>query len=367
MELLKTLHLALTLIYGMLLFNAIASAQSGDRILTFDSKIIVAKNRALHVDERFEVANDMGFFDNGLHRRLRIKPSGPQRAKPGSFQSIRAKVDGHDALVRTTEDKDVFDVAISTETGSLSRGNHLIELSYAAKHQFLVYDDFEDLNQDISGEWPVTIDKATVELDFPGRLPHDTAISADTGSGSNFRFDCVRTELPSGVKFETSHAIPPNERLLISARFSRGYFVSDVKEEGFRAVLENHPMLYACAAFLVGLVVSTAGGFLVALVILKSLGSVLALHSDHRVATIIALVATLLSGGFAIAFRQFYTAMPGFMIGAYASILISGNPHGGEPFSLITIALASNFAFYYLTARGLLRIFPWKRISTVQR
>jgi hypothetical protein len=74
--------------------------------------------------------------------------------------------------------------------------------------------------------------------------------------------------------------------------------------------------------------------------------------SGHRVAIIVATLATLLSGASAMVFHQPYTALPGFMLGAIVSIIISGNPHGGELFSLITVALASNFAFYYLIARG---------------
>ena len=68
---------------------------------------------------------------------------------------------------------------------------------------------------------------------------------------------------------------------------------------------------------------------------------------------LMATVATLLSGASAMVFNQPYTALPGFMLGAIVSMIISGNPHGGEPFFLIAVALTSNFAFYYLIARGL--------------
>jgi hypothetical protein len=205
-----------------------------------------------------------------------------------------------------------------------------------------------------SGEWAVPIDKATVELNFPEGIPSGASITAGTGSSSNFQFDCVRTALPAGVRFETSHAIPPKESLSISARFfPRGYFVSNVEEDGIRAVLENHPQLYPWTAFLVGMVIFTATGFLFALLVLKAFGTVPSVISDHRVAAIVAAVATMFSGGSAIVFNQPYTALPGFMLGAIVSMMISGSPHGGEPFSLVTVALATNFAFYYLVARVL--------------
>src|SRR5258708_6064824 len=108
---------------GPLLCTGIASAQSADRILTFDSKVTVDRDRTMHVAERFEITNETGFFDNGFHRRLRIKPVSPQRAKPGSFQPASAKVDGHDALLRTGEDSGVLDIGVATETDTVSRGN----------------------------------------------------------------------------------------------------------------------------------------------------------------------------------------------------------------------------------------------------
>jgi hypothetical protein len=358
MDLHRSLHFVQAILYAILC-SAIAAAQSGDRITTLDSRITVAKDRLLRIDEKFEIANDNGFFDSGFHRRLSVKAPGPQRIKVGSFQDIRARVDGSDAVVRTAPSDEGRNIELSVQPASWSRGKHVIELSYTAKHQFLVYDNFEDLNQDISGEWPIPIDKASVELNFPDGFPSGASITADAGSGTNFLFDCVRTNLPSGVRFETSHELPPHQRLFVSARFyPRGYFVSNVEEDGFRAVLENHPLLYPWIAFLVGLVVFTSSAFLVVLLILKAGGGGWATTSDHRVATMVAAVATLSSGASVILLHQPYAAMPGFMLGATASILISGNPHGGEPFSLVVVALASNLAFYYLIARGLQSVWP---------
>jgi hypothetical protein len=65
--------------------------------------------------------------------------------KAGSFESVGAKVDGHDAVVGTRQDGDVFDIAVAAEIGILPRGKHVIELSHTAKHQFAIFDNFEDL------------------------------------------------------------------------------------------------------------------------------------------------------------------------------------------------------------------------------
>jgi hypothetical protein len=249
---------------GMFLCGGIARTQTTDRIWAFECEITVDRDRTMHVEELLEIVNDSGVFDSGFHRRLWIKPVNPQRVKAGSFESVRAKVDGHDAVVGTSQDGDVFDIGIATETGILPRGKHVIELSYTAKHQFAIFDNFEDLNQNISGEWPVSIEKATVELKFPEGFPKEASISAATGTDSDFQFDCTRNNLPSGVRFETTHSIPHGNHLFISARFPHpGYFVSDSKEDGYRAVLENHPLLVPALASLCGLLVFATAGFIV--------------------------------------------------------------------------------------------------------
>jgi len=346
----------------------IAPAQSLDRILTFHSEITVARDRTLTVSEKFEIVNDAGLFDDGFHRRLWIKAAGPQRARAGRFQALSASVDGSHGVVQTSEDNNVFDIRVSPQSGHLSRGTHSIELHYTAKHQFLIYDDFEDLNQDISGEWPIPIGKADLNLIFAEGLPNDASISAATGTESNFQFDCDRTTLPAGVRFETTHPIAPGNQLFISARFSRrGYFVSNSKEDGFRAVLENHPLLFPWLAFLCGLIVFTTAGFVVSRPALRALGAYQGVPTDHQIAVTVAVAATVLSTVSIFVFREPYTAMPGFLLGAITSIGISGSPHGGEPSSLVIAGAVSNLFFYYLVARGLQRIWPKRNLATGER
>ena len=241
------------------------NAPGTSRIVSFDSKIVISKDRHLDVKETIDIANEDGLFNEGFHRRLRLKPASRERSKAGSFESIQAKVDGRDAQVKTTQENDILDVDISAEGHGWTRGSHIIELSYTAKHQFAVYGNYEDLNQNVSGEWPVTIEKATVELDFPSGMPPRTTISADTGSNSTFQFDCVQTNLPSGVRFETSHPIPPHERLFISSSFmQRGYFVANASEDGMHATFEKYPLLFRAIAIVAILLVLSAIAYLLA-------------------------------------------------------------------------------------------------------
>jgi hypothetical protein len=198
---------------------------------------------------------------------------------------------------------------------------------------------------------------------FAEDVPKDWSVSAATEIASKVQFDCVRINLPNGVEFETTRPLAPGNRLIISARFQRGYFVSNAAQDGFRAVLENHPMLFPWLAFLAGFFVFAAAGVAVAKPALKLLGTGPAILSDHRIALAASAVATALSIVSLFVFREPYSAMPGFGAGAFASAVISGNPHGGDPISLVAVGLASNLIFYYLVARGSRWI--WRRLKAV--
>lgn len=225
--------------------------ESSSRVLSFDSKIVASKNRDLTVTEKIQIFNKDGFFDSGFHRYLSVKRMTRQRKMPGSFESIHANVDGHDVQA-TTEQSDIFHIGIPANGGNWTRGSHLVVLSYVAKNQLTDYGDYQDLNQNITGEWRVPIDKATVELEFPDGVPHQLSISADTGTEARFEFDCNRTELPSGLRFETTHPLAPGQRLFISARIMQaGYFTPEVTR-GVHGFVARHrvlsPVVFALGA-----------------------------------------------------------------------------------------------------------------------
>jgi hypothetical protein len=246
-----------------LLACLILQGQTSDRISSFNSEITVDKDRTVHVHEKLQITNN-GFFDRGFHRRLEIRPANRGRLREGSYQPRVATIDGQTALVRAGEDSGEFDIAIVPHDGALSRGDHAIEVIYDAKYQFAIYRDYEDFNQSVTGEWPLTVEKAAVVLSLPAGLPKKAGISADTGTRSRFKFDCTRTDLPNGIRFETTHPLSPGNDLFLSSRFPHpGYFVSDYKEDGYRALLQNYPLLVPIAVSSLGSVAMAAIGFIV--------------------------------------------------------------------------------------------------------
>jgi hypothetical protein len=233
--------LRIALMAALLSIPGVSHSQSTSRIERFDSLMTISRNRNINIKERIELTNSDGIFDAGLRRDLRLKPPNRPGANGGSFEFIEARVDGEETQV-ATEQSGSFQIQILAHGGSLNRSKHVIELSYTAVDQFTVYDSFEDLNQNITGEWPVPIEHATVELDFPNGVPPRLSISADTGSSESFQFDCVKTNLANGIKFETTHPLAPGARLFISARFmQKGYFVSDAG--GKAQVWQKYPYL----------------------------------------------------------------------------------------------------------------------------
>lgn len=131
-----------------------------------------------------------------------------------------------------------------------------------------------------------------------------------------------------------------------------------------RLWIKNHPRLFPWLVFLSGLIVFTTTGFAVARPVLQVFGRYQDAPTNHQIAVTVVVAATVLSTVSLFVFREPYTAMPGFILGAIIAIGISGGPHGGDPFSWVIVGAASNLVFYYLVARGLRRIWPWKNRAT---
>jgi hypothetical protein len=79
------------LVFAILGCSTIAHAQASDRISSLDLKIRLSKDRTLHVDERFEITNDNGFFDAGFHRRLQLKARRATEDKGGLVSEYSGK------------------------------------------------------------------------------------------------------------------------------------------------------------------------------------------------------------------------------------------------------------------------------------
>ena len=56
-----------------------------------------------------------------------------------------------------------------------------------------------------------------------------------------------------------------------------------------------------------------------------------------------------------------YAMMPGVIFGLYASIIISGNPHGGETAPLLIVASIVNFFFWTMVCYAALAVY--RRLS----
>jgi hypothetical protein len=325
-------------------------AQSVDRIVAFHSEISIAKDRTQIVHEKFEVDNVAGAFDDGLRRRFGVAPAGPNRIKASSIESVSAKVDEVDGAIQIKRDNDGIEVHVMPPTNPWARGSHTVELHYIAKHQFRVYDGYDGLDKNISGVWPVPIEKADVQLFFPDGWPPLSNVGAYTGTSNIYKRDCVRTELPLGVKFETTHSLEPGTTLFISATFTgRGHFVSNVKEDGWKAYFENHPQRKPWAYFFAALIVVIAIGFAV----LRIPAVQNARPSPHSLAVLVSVIATVLSGVSMGVFSP-YAGMPGAGVGLIILFFLSQRPDsgGGSILFALLLGVGTNLVFYYFVALG---------------
>jgi Predicted membrane protein (DUF2207) len=353
---------------GLLVPGGFVEAQPWDRVVHFHSEVSVAIDRTLTVREKIEIENAAGEdFGDGLRRLIPIRPAGDYRAKQNSVEAVSAKVDGADGVIEVSEGTQYIGIRVRPPDGPWAHGMHTVELNYVVKHQFAIEDSSEGLSWDVAGHWVwlVPVEKADVQLMLPDGWPPGSSLSYETCTLHGYKFDCASTELPLGGKFESTQSLDPRNTLVIHARFSkRGHFVSNVKEDGLRAVFENHPRLKRLkptpwGMFIAGFIVLVAVGF--ALLQIPAVRN--ARPSPHALAVLVSVIATILST-ISMGLVSPYAAMPGAGIGLYAIFLLSQRPDsgGGSILFALLLGLGTNLVFYYFAALGLRLL--WLRFTS---
>lgn len=134
-----------------------------------------------------------------------------------------------------------------------------------------------------------------------------------------------------------------------------------MKEDGLRAVFENHPRLKPTpwAMFIAGFIVLVAVGFAV----LQIPAVRNARPSPHAMAVLVSIFGTIFSGISMGLFNEPFTGMPGAGVGLYAIFILSKRPNsgGGSILFALLLGVGTNLVFYYFVALGIRRL--WLRLS----
>jgi hypothetical protein len=333
-----------------------------EKIQKFDCDITILENSNIRVRETIELSNGGGEFAHGFDRRFLLK----RRDQLGhswtvTYGQIEVVRDGKPETWKTIKEDDEMVLRIGDSKEPIPIGEHTYVVTYVSTNQIRQYDAIEEFRRNVTGTWTVPIEHLAVNLHFPSSVPNGrTEVTGYTSATpAQLLCDCKHEVNSDGVhSFITIRTLLPSEQLTIEARFPTG-FLRRTTLEDVRFWVQNHANLYAFAIFVASIVVY----YLIAFGILKAVNSKApkVFRSIRHTAAIAGAIIAVLSIISLFVTKQPYGAMPGFLVGVLAMMILTGGVHGpDDPLSLwMVLALGANFGFYYLLSLGLCRFFSF--------
>lgn len=216
--------LCLATLACLLAFSGTASAD--ERILAFDSAIVVAADASMQVTETIRVRSEGVNIKHGLYRdfptdyrdrhgnRVHVEFEPQSLTRDGQAEPFHNEQRGNGVRVYFGS-KDVF----------LMPGEHTYALRYRTTRQLGFFGDRDELYWNATGNgWDFPIDHASATLTWPGAIPvADIQVEAYTGVDGAKGTDYVaQADAPSHAQFHTTRALAPREGLTVVASFPRG-------------------------------------------------------------------------------------------------------------------------------------------------
>ena len=236
----------ITLLFMVL---TVLSANSQERILSYDIVAEIEKNGALLVREQIRVVAEGNAIKRGIYRTFptKYKDRLGNRFKAG-FEITEVLKNGVSEPWFTEERSNGVVVYIGDSNIELEPGIYNYSLSFRTTRQIGFFDDFDELYYNaIGGDWAFTIESATVTL----KLPQGATVvqkAAYSGYAGSTGCDCEFTESGNVFSLTTTRPLQPQEQLTIAVAWPKGFVdrPSTIKRIGY-FLKDNLYILFALA------------------------------------------------------------------------------------------------------------------------
>lgn len=205
------------------IFTTSALAQR-ERILHFDSRIVVETSGSLTVTETIQVQVGGNQIQHGIYRDFPQIYGGRfgLKAKTG-FKVVLVRCDGREEDFHFGKRENGTRVYIGSASVFVTPGVHTYELIYETDRQLGFFSDHDELYWNVTGNgWAFPIEKATATVVLPDGVTPGK-LEAYTGP-QGARGKSFSAELKDGkAVFETTQTLPPYEGLTIVVAWPKGF------------------------------------------------------------------------------------------------------------------------------------------------
>jgi uncharacterized membrane protein YgcG len=198
-----------------------------ERITSYDSDIVVARNGTLTVTETITVYANNDQINHGIYRDF------PTRYvdKNGVRVHVRFDVtnvtrDGHSEPYTTEGISNGVRVRIGDKDVIIDPGLHSYTLTYMTARQIGFFDKYDELYWNVTGNgWIFPIHKASATIHLPAgaRILQNSYYTGPQGSTDT---NAQASEIaPGTIRFETTQPLGANEGLTVAVGFAKGAVV----------------------------------------------------------------------------------------------------------------------------------------------
>ena len=201
-----------------------SAAFGAERILSFDSHVIIDPEGDLVMTETIEVRAEGDQIRRGIYRDFptRYRTRKGQTMSVG-FDVVKVLRDGKPEAFHTEKRGNGVRVYMGQKEVVLNPGVYTYTLIYRTDRQIGFFDNFDELYWNVTGnDWVFPIDKVQARVDLPSgaRVLQQAAYTGFSGdTGSDFK---VRME-EGAVSFTTTRDLAPQEGLTIAVAWPKGY------------------------------------------------------------------------------------------------------------------------------------------------
>ncbi len=212
-------------IFLILLLAWPLAGQADERILSFDSEIVVHADGSQTVTETIRVRAEGKKIKRGIYRDFPTTYKGHGRQYKVDFQVVEVLRDGGKEGWHTQRLSNGIRVYMGRKNVLLEPGDYSYRLTYITDRQLGFFDEHDELYWNVTGNgWDFAIDRVSASLFLPPAVPltqvRPMGYTGKQGSrGQDYR--AGRTD--AAMVYETLRPLGPREGLTIVASWPKGF------------------------------------------------------------------------------------------------------------------------------------------------
>ncbi len=239
---------------SLLLAWVVVSATAQERILEFNSNIVVNADRSVNVTETIKVNAEGINIQRGIFRDIitTMRNEKDKRIKL-PIEVVSVQMDGAPENYALERDGIYTRIRIGRAEVYVSHGEHTYTIEYVLGNQVRFFDNYDEIYWNVTGnQWQFAIEKASGSV----QLPQDAVIAQHTGY-SGFEGDtgcnCTANEVAANlIRYETTKPLSPYEGLTIAVNWQKGIIAGPTEAEiEHEQYSQQKPLYYALAGLFV--------------------------------------------------------------------------------------------------------------------